>query len=116
VNRIITSGSTVKRSNTKNTPRESFKIQERKSLLPLPDEDWLDDDDDEAEGSEYEGDSVTLRDILLKAGDVTQYDLMGECLRCCATSRPEVDGCLGMQMVILSYSTSRLDGIENEQL
>ena len=80
VNRIITSGSTIKRSTTKNTPRESFKIHERKSLLPLPDE-WTDDDDDDELGSDetgYEGNSVTLRDILLKAGDVTRFDLLGE--------------------------------------
>lgn len=93
----------MKRSNVKNAlPRISFAIPERKSLAPLPDtaagellwdEEWIGDDvileseddgDDGRNGSvededDFEGNSVTLRDILLKAGgDITQFDLMGE--------------------------------------
>jgi hypothetical protein len=55
----------------------------------LCDEEWIGDDEeeeddesdewsDEGEGEGYEGNSMTLKDILLKAGDdVTQFDLMG---------------------------------------
>jgi hypothetical protein len=51
----------------------------------LCDEEWVgdeDDDDDESDDEGYgEGNSMTLRDILLKAGDdVTQFDLLGQCL------------------------------------
>lgn len=101
------SASPFKRQNTTPGPRPSFKIIERQSLVPLPDgissaddlwhdtdavdindEDWTDDEGEtNTEGenvysddaSIYEGKSVTLRDILLKASDDTQYDLIGLC-------------------------------------
>jgi hypothetical protein len=91
------SASPFKKSNATPGPRPSFKIIERQSLAPLPDgitsadindEDWTDDDgekdaeggkDDDGDASIYEGKSVTLRDILLKASDDTQYDLLGLC-------------------------------------
>jgi hypothetical protein len=84
-------------------PRCSFKIIERLSLASLPDgvtsaDDlfqeehandidggWVDADelpgahiepDFQDNGEEYEGRSVTLRDILLQAGDATQFDLL----------------------------------------
>lgn len=68
------------------------------SLAPLPDgltfeddlihenldmeQDWTDEDDkelvqNEEDGDYYEEQSVTLRDILLKAGNITQIDSMG---------------------------------------
>jgi hypothetical protein len=58
----------------------SFKIPERKSLAALPPPDWLDDDDEgeeggwgeQEEGTDEGGEgnvSITLRDILLNAGD-----------------------------------------------
>lgn len=50
----------------------------------IQDAEWSDEDvavdqghDDSEDDSLYEGVSVTLRDILLKAGDTTQLDLIG---------------------------------------
>ncbi|KIM88355.1 hypothetical protein PILCRDRAFT_814255 [Piloderma croceum F 1598] len=89
-------------------PRCSFKIIERLSLASLPDGmmsaddlfqeehsldandtngDWVDADELpgvysepnlQDNGEEYEGRSVTLRDILLQAGDTTQFDLLSD--------------------------------------
>jgi hypothetical protein len=91
-------------------PRPSFKIIERLSLAPLPDGpmftddmfnethlsdtngadgDWT--DEDEVIGTdnyvdESGGQSLTLRDILLQAGDMTQFDLLGASLFLCLFS------------------------------
>ena len=102
----IKSASPFKKPSATPGPRCSFKIIERPSLAPLPDGvmsaddlfheehsldandtdgNWVDADELpgvlsepnlQDDGEEYEGRSVTLRDILLQAADTTQFDLL----------------------------------------
>ncbi|EGN95154.1 hypothetical protein SERLA73DRAFT_162709 [Serpula lacrymans var. lacrymans S7.3] len=82
------------KTKTFTAPRASFKVDEGLDLPSFPSdltsldqhkyssprqgkrqEMWTDDGDDDE--PYYEGVSVTLRDILLSAGDTTQFDLLG---------------------------------------
>jgi hypothetical protein len=84
----LKSASAFKKPNSTPGPRPSFKIIERLSLAPLPNgmtsrDDWTDEEDvqgvisNEEERGECDGNSVTLREILLQAGDSTRFDLLG---------------------------------------
>jgi hypothetical protein len=80
--RIVTSGSsTIKRSNSSQraTPRISFAIPDRRSLAPLPEPEWsIDGDDSDDPAEDGHGNSVTLRDILLKAGELSRFELLDD--------------------------------------
>ena len=84
----LKSASAFKKLNSTPGPRPSFKIIERLSLAPLPNgmtsrDDWTDEEDvqgvisNEEERDECDGKSVTLREILLQAGDNMRFDLLG---------------------------------------